>query len=147
MNEKERFDACMQQANYGAGRHDGRRDYEWKVTLGLWALIAGAAIYQDRWSQRLPLWALFVICALILGAYGYLWLYPLWKENAIDQAVANHFRVQAARILQDPNHSATDLDFDKVDISFSTFLSDWSMRFQLVGTALLFAFLLILTRG
>lgn len=144
MDAKERFDACMQLANHGAGRHDERRDYEWKVALGLWALIGAATIYRDKWSTQLPVWLIAALCAIVLGGYGRLWLYRLWKANAFNQKDDVHFRAQAIEILKNPSHTPTDFNFATEDVSFLRFLKDWSMRFQLFATALLLILLLLL---
>ena len=42
---KDRFDACCKLAEYWSGRHDARREYEWKVALGFWAVILAAVHY------------------------------------------------------------------------------------------------------
>ena len=39
-DEKINFDALMALADFRLKRIFNRRDYEWKVTLGLWALLA-----------------------------------------------------------------------------------------------------------
>lgn len=141
MDGKDKFDACMMQANYGADRHDHRRDIEWKVTLGFWALIAAAAIYLDKWSHGLRGWTLIIIYLVAFFTYARLWLYHLWKANAYDQALAKHFRQQAAKLFLDPKDEVLDLDFSLINVSFRSFLKDWSMRFQLVGTVAFLAFL------
>jgi hypothetical protein len=145
MNDKERFDACMQQATYGAGRHDGRREYEWKVTLGLWGLIVGATVYREKWAGPVPFLGMLLIGVGILVVYAIFWLYPLWRANQNDQAIASHFRLEGAKILQNPSHIPVDLDRKRIDVSVSGFLSDWSMQFQLFATTCLIA--IFLTAG
>jgi len=44
------FDALMRQAEYFAGRWDGRRTDEWKTTVAMWALLVGGIYYvKNPW--------------------------------------------------------------------------------------------------
>jgi len=48
MEEKDKFDAYMRQADFNIKRFDERREYSWKVALGFWgAIIGSAAVFGD----------------------------------------------------------------------------------------------------
>ena len=130
MTPHERFEACMKLAEFGASRHDGRREYEWKVTLGLWAVIV-AAIATFH-GQTLPKWLGYVT----IFVFAFLWLRGVWVSNEKDKTLSLHYRRQAEQLLT--NSSPTS------EVSFTStipwykqafgFLFDWSMLFQLVTT-------------
>jgi len=49
MTQKDKFDACMKIAEYAVKNFHGRREFEWKVTLGFWALlVASIAFVRNR---------------------------------------------------------------------------------------------------
>jgi hypothetical protein len=132
MNTHEKFEACMRLAEFSATRHDGRRDYEWKVTLGLWAaLVAGIAKFR---GETLPT----LLGPLSVLSYAFIWLRGIWVANETDKQLSRHYRSQAEKVLVAPTHS---IAARKVRIpwycwSFG-FLFDWSMLFQLIATVAL----------
>ena len=139
MTPKDRFDACMKIAEYGAHNFHGRRNFEWKVTLGFWALLAVsiAFVKQDpAWMAQRPNLLWFAPA----GVVGYIifWLRGIWVANANDKAIANHFLFEAEKILRHPGHMPVKLP---AKISgrrwLIGFLTDWSVLFQIITTAFL----------
>lgn len=146
MNDKERFEACIELAKFSAQRHDARREYEWKVTLGFWALTVAGIATRPEWPISVPWW---IAPALSLSAfliYVRGWLYPLWAANEHDKARYFRFRRNAESILRNPALNLTlpqeegqqpqesEEKEPAIDTSFCRFYEDWSMRFQ-AGTS------------
>lgn len=94
-SEKDRFDSCMKQADFFCQRVYNRQQYQWKVTLGLWALIAAGV--SVSWEKSIALSPLVVAAVPLM--YGFLWLRPVAFHNLNDQISAAHFRNQAEIIL------------------------------------------------
>src|SRR3990172_3969136 len=98
MTPAEKLAACMRLAEFAATRHDGRREYEWKVTLGLWgAIIAAIATFR---GESLPSW----LGPLTLLIFSFVWLRGVWVANEKDKALFIHYRTQAERLLTHPSH-------------------------------------------
>ena len=131
MNPHERFEAYIKLAEFGASRHDGRREYEWKVTLGLWAaIVAGIATFR---GQPLPWW----VGPLTILMYGFLWLRGIWVSNEKDKRLSLYYRQQAEKILgHGPDIIRPLVEMGRWQWVFG-FLGDWSMLFQLATTAVL----------
>ena len=154
MTEKERIDACIELAKFSAQRHDARRGYEWKVTLGFWALIVIAIASRPEWPSSVPWWIVPVLNILAGSIYIRGWLYPLWAANEHDKARYFRFRRNAEAILRNQTFHLVLLSEEKlqgqeqeteekepgVDASFRRFRRDWSMRFQ-GGTSIALLFL------
>ncbi len=130
MTPHERFEACMKLAEFGASRHDGRREYEWKVTLGLWAVIV-AAIATFH-GQVLPKWLGYVT----IFVFAFLWLRGVWVSNQKDKTLSLHYRQQAEQLLTNPMPSKEAPFTGTIPWHQQAFgfLFDWSMLFQLVTT-------------
>ncbi len=60
MKTEDKFKYCMELATYWTSRHDVRRQFEWKIILGFWGIIAAATKFlgedssrrAQRWPQR-----------------------------------------------------------------------------------------------
>jgi hypothetical protein len=130
MDEKEKHYASMALAEFFAKRNNERRSYEWKVTLGLWALLVGAI----RYRACLPAW-IYVAVVLI---YAFFWLRPLAVSHRADQIMSIHYREQAEAVLTDPAHTVRS---KKVDtpclVCLIGFFCNWYLLFQLLTTTLL----------
>ena len=64
MSAKDKFDGCLQIANFAVGRVDVRRQFEWKLSFGVWALLGAALIYVR--ADAFPA----LIGVAILGLYA-----------------------------------------------------------------------------
>lgn len=132
MTDAEIHRACMEQAELAFKMHDGRRSYEWKVTLGIWAVMLTAMVKH----VELPgtIWAAIVLF------YGVFWLRPVWVSNDNNKRRYKYFQQLAidamsgkptGEIRPPERHSAREAVF------WFGFLSDWAMIFQLAATAML----------
>lgn len=132
-NQKFHFDACMKQAEYFRSNFDQRRQYEWKVTIGIWTSLIGGIIFIKK-----PFSVPYVLMALLIFGYGYFWLRPLWRANNGDKQKARFFQNQADTIMRDPSFTLTEPPAEDPNHWYNlTFLLDWSMLFQLVSTFVL----------
>jgi hypothetical protein len=93
-----KVDQYTKLAEFYIARFDGRREFEWKVTLGLWGAILGSiAILGDTITQ-LPVWVLCIFAALVI--FGHLlWLHYNWRANRIDKDQAFIISRKAAERL------------------------------------------------
>lgn len=139
MEQKEKFDACMQLAEFWSGRHDQRRQFEWKVALGLWAVIIGAIGYHEKLGWRcvgfIPVWP--ALSVIVFLAYIFLWLRPLWDRNRRDRDQAFAAESAARSVLANPCYAPVFKENDDVDVSWLRFLKDWSTFFQALATGIL----------
>jgi len=127
----------MKQADFCAGRHDARREYEWKVTLGFWALILGAIAFLKNYiseGHKID-WRLIPIIGV---GYAFLWLRGVWVANKNDQLRAFHFRDAAEQTLLDANYKLLASPVKVCGFKkWFGFLFDWAMQFQLFVTVFL----------
>jgi ABC-type multidrug transport system fused ATPase/permease subunit len=133
MASDERFERCMKLADFWAARYYARLQYEWKVTLGLWALLAASASFLiDKTIPYLLAWALAVIVGHAF------WLRGIWTANQRNLITAYHWADQAAAVLDNPHwqidHAPRTLTSWERSIGF---LGNWSMAFQLGATTIL----------
>ncbi len=134
MNKIELVDACMKQAEYYATSFNRRREYEWKVSFGLWVVILGSITVLR--GHPLGSWVGFVVC---LG-YAFIWLRGLWVSYENDKSKAKHFSGEAEALL---TGAKTKVGASPGMISWRSFrywlgfLRDWSMEFQFGTTVLL----------
>jgi len=148
MGDVSKFDACMKIAEYAANNFHGRREYEWKVTLGFWALLAAAIAFVQHdpnglAAKAIPHW---FVPASVIG-FAFLWRRPTWVANENDKSMAHHFLFEAERIIHDPNYTPSYHPLKITIISVKWwigFLSDWSPWFQLVTTGFLAAILYLI---
>jgi hypothetical protein len=93
-NEKNSFDALMSLADFRLRRAFNRRDYEWKVTLGVWALFAAAIGHPlPREDTTAVIWIVMIICV----AHILLWVRHHWDRSTIDLRMAFWFAEIAER--------------------------------------------------
>jgi len=88
--QKNRFDAYMKIADYWADSYERRRQVEWKVSLGLWAVILGGIASNDK-IHRLALPWIALYSFLVLMLYSFLWLVPNMRKNERDKRLSYYF--------------------------------------------------------
>jgi hypothetical protein len=145
------FDGCLKLAEYWATRYEGRRQFEWKVTLAWWGLIVLAVHYVHSGVLRsLPSCQYTILSVsfalILLFSFVGLWLYPLSRANARDKEKSFAAAYSAQGILLNSEAQPKLMTNEKVDVSVKTFTKDWAMRFQAFTTLLLLAVLCISVR-
>lgn len=73
------FDRWIKLADHYAKRHDERRNYEWKITLGFWAAIL-ATMHQKIVPEKIAM-EYWVIAFLF---FAIVWVYGTWFRNNED---------------------------------------------------------------
>ncbi len=137
--DKERFDACFKLAQFSAGRWDARRAYEWRLSLGLWALLA-VAIHSFR-VDYIP-----AVLPWLIGAGYVFWINNIWWSNFLDRMLMRTYREYCTTLLNEDGVIYTDKhkpkiakwfsDHPKFNRYFGVF-ADWSSLFQMVVTFVL----------
>lgn len=123
--DKDRFEANMKLAQFGIDLWDSRRATEWRVAIGLWALLAGAVAIKE---VKLPLW----VGPVLFGGYVLLWLRPVWERNAHNRNFTRFYLTRAQDMLGEGPRRDKD-----IPVTLGSFLSDWSMLFQAITTGVL----------
>jgi hypothetical protein len=142
MTDKDRFDGCMKIAEFAIKNFHDRREYEWKITLGYWTILAAAIVSKDATKVAVRPW--MVLTSTLI--FAIIWLRGVWVANSRDRSRAYHYRDAAARILIDPEYKLLE---ETQPINWRNnswwvgFLADWSALFQLVTT---FALAIVLCR-
>ena len=92
-----KLDACMKIVEFRTKRIDGRRNHEWKVTLGLWAILAAAVVKRSDLEISEPHlhWGL---AAIVLG-HAFLWVRTHWVRSKEDTYIAFKYSDYARKIL------------------------------------------------
>jgi hypothetical protein len=97
IDDKPQFDALMSLADFRLRRIFNRRDYEWKVTLGIWALLA-AGIAAPWILQPLHPWMIMLgVPAIAVGHIAF-WIYDHWDKSEKDWKLA-FFYAESAEAL------------------------------------------------
>lgn len=122
--EKDQFAAYMQLAQLGFDQWDRRRVYEWRVTLAIWAGVAGTITSSD---VTFPIYA-----GMVLLLYHGLWLWRIWDANNHNKVFARFYLAKSQALMRDHNPPS----FDKRKPP-SWFLTDLGMVLPLIGTVLL----------
>lgn len=133
MNDKDHFDGLMRLAELRTHRATNRQIYEWRVTFGLWAMIAAATLYLKE--KQIPLW----LGVAILFIYAFFWLRPIYVAHKRDNKTAE-FYIERAILVLSPDHKIASRDVFK-DVNWLEwslgFLIEWGCNFQLLTTAAL----------
>lgn len=129
----------MTLASFGTSRHDVRRGIEWKLSFGLWALMAAATL---RGFEALP-----AITVLVPIAHAW-WLRNIWKRHSADNELAWNFVNEAQRLIgtygiktigPKPELRIGRGRAQKGSWAWYGFLGDWGLMFQLLVTIVLAA--------
>jgi hypothetical protein len=133
MEVKDQIDACLRLSQLSYSRFDGRRQYEWKIALGLWAILFAAVRFHQE--VRLPTWT----WPLVLVGYAFLWQRGLHVANRKDKDVSLHFQKQAEQLVCTPDSHVVEPYELKISwyVSIFGFLGDWASQCQLATTGVL----------
>ncbi len=139
MSQNERYKAYLDIAQFAFKCWDARRQYEWKITLAWWALLAVAIAKKNDLRLEVPWW----ILVLVLVLYEFLWRRGVWAANERDKKICFYFRDAADEVLRNPAYVPAETADQRQRISWCCrslgFLRTWVTWFDLVVTALLLA--------
>jgi hypothetical protein len=136
---KTRFDQFRQLAELAASRFDQRRNYEWKLTLGLWATMLATAFPPVEEPPKLhPLFSAVFLVGIVT-VYWYWIGNGIWLANQSDKARYEYFRNKAEEILgtlpPDLKRNLRDTSPEKVKWCSKCAFGDWNTKFQILVTA------------
>lgn len=75
------FERWARLAELAASRFDSRRSYEWKITLGFWAVLLTSL--NESWASPQMPWGWWVV---LLTGFTYFWLGGVWVANRSDKS-------------------------------------------------------------
>lgn len=128
MDEKDKFDAYMRQAEFNIRRFDERRGYSWKVALAFWGTpIVTASIFGSTEPN------IFLLCLLPV-AFLPIALHFFWLKNVF---VANNKDKSMAFGAMDKAYKLAKLKYERPEQKEEAFFENWSVQFQLAVTTLL----------
>jgi hypothetical protein len=140
VDEKEQFESCLKMAEYSHRQFDGRRQYEWKITLAFW--VAMLTILHKDWIGAVPR----VCLGWWVGAwflFSWLWLRGIYVANRNDKIREKQFYELAAykitgnlpRKIECKCRCLNRLQqWTWFEFCFG-FLTNWSAQFQMAVTA------------
>ncbi|MBI4081219.1 MAG: hypothetical protein HY423_01280 [Candidatus Lambdaproteobacteria bacterium] len=107
MNDKEKIDILLKQAEFSLGQLRFRQQQEWRLSLSFWGLIAVAVGFS--WINipgvpKFPIIPLLLFEVFVFVTYIVVWGIGIWKGNFYISRRAYHYRDEALRILANPNH-------------------------------------------
>ena len=130
MKSSEKSNLCLDIAKLSYSKFNDRRAYEWKVTLGLWAVILASIIK----NKELPSW----LWIIFVSIYAFCWLAPVWRANKQDKQMHEHFLGVAVNLLTNPYSRIGKPPGRILGLKrYFGFLFNWSVFFQLSVTSLL----------
>ncbi|HET7264701.1 MAG TPA: hypothetical protein VFL28_08525 [bacterium] len=99
MSQKERFDAFMHLANFHFACWRMRQGLEWKISVGVWALLAALTAGTVYIPDTPPTFMIVIILLAIVLGHAVFWVGPIRVRNDHDKDMALHYTESAERIL------------------------------------------------
>lgn len=87
LREDQKIDVILRIADFYIARHDGRREFEWKVTLGMWGALLGSIFVLRDAELEVPFTLTLILALVILLAHHY-WLSSVWRAHRFDKDAA-----------------------------------------------------------
>ena len=98
--DKNRFDALMRLSDFAFQRWQDRRKYEWRLSLGLWALIAASIHYRDVVKPSSPHNCAVALMLIVVVFVHACWIRSNWVSNQKDINNAFYYSDNARQLLQ-----------------------------------------------
>ena len=146
MTDKEQFDSLMKLAELQSSIRESRREIEFKVSVGLWAITAGAIAYLRGNLQGRAVWWALALLVVIVAMHSLLWVRANFNSSERDAKQVYYYMHHAARlVLRDcVNSPGNKLPFPKfgpVD-----FLKHQPLWFEVAVTPILGLLVLFIAR-
>lgn len=141
MRGKEQFDAIVALIQFRAERRDKRIALEWKVSLGVWALLAGAIVYPKEFPPGLLL-ACWLGALLVHGWW-------VWTNFCASERDSDNFYPllsRAAHMAFPTLYEIEPIREKRKRDRFGDFLRHGPVIFQLLTTGLLGAGMYLVPR-
>ena len=96
MIDKDKFDAYLELADYWTNSYQQRSEIEWKVGLGLWAVILTGIVSSHTLCRppHFTLWLFFVWLVYIV-----VWLIPTLLKNRQDKHLAHLYAAAGTALV------------------------------------------------
>jgi hypothetical protein len=139
MTRKEQFDCCAKQAELAFNSLNARREHQFKITMGLWALLLLTSQFLLIKEQIRPNTLVCVgIAALVVGIHTS-FVFGIWLKKIYDEQVFFHFRRKCAELIAGSSYDPTNLPQRLPFRAWWRILQDGSSLFQIATTILLSA--------
>jgi hypothetical protein len=115
LSSAEILKACIDLAGAAQARFVGRRDIEFKVTIGVWTLLAASYVFLRPESLQNS-GAMVFACILAFSAYAW-WILGVWKSSQRDKSARDHYLEQADMLLRNAAHAPSEYKFEGFDYS------------------------------
>jgi hypothetical protein len=99
MDPKDKFDALLKLTEHKSQLREDRRRTEWKVSFGLWALMAATAYNLKDALAKQSVCTLIAALAIITLMQTFLWVLPMYLRNERDGRLAFYLAARAERIV------------------------------------------------
>jgi hypothetical protein len=132
MADKDNFDPLKSLADYWADSYERRRQVEWKVSLGFWAVILTGILNNEKlaglWSIACVGWSVGMWLSYVL-----IWLVPIQVKNERDKRLSYYYVHQAKSWQQlpppgDPSQEADPL-VREIQVNDPSIKSGWYVKF------------------
>lgn len=140
MTQKEKFDCCAKQAELAFNSFNARREHQFKITLGLWALLLLTTQFLLTKPQIHPnIYVCVAIAVLIVGIHTS-FVCGIWLKKVYDEQTFFYFRRKCAELVAGRMYdSVDDLPQHLTFRSSLRTVQDGSSLFQIATTTLLTA--------
>jgi hypothetical protein len=128
--QREKFDAFMKLAEFGALQHDRKREFEWKVTFGVWGLLVGVMLFQLNELPHYSWLAPYIPYATFLGLCLYVLVFVrrFRIDNAADMRLSTFYRQAAEALVRDPHYIAPERETNFMWLPLDCNLRDTAYR-------------------
>ena len=130
MNDEEKLKTYIELYKVKLERFDKRRNFEWKVTIGLWT---GLSVLTGFLAGKIQL-SLFhlVFYIAVWGIFTFVWTRGSWCANEKDMQYAHVYRNHVENLI---GHTTEKYTFQPPD--WKKCFTNWSRLSQILTTALI----------
>ena len=97
MDDKDKHDCFAKQAELAFNSFNARRENQWKISVGLWAMILLSTQFLFRLAPIGNIWPCLLVSIVIILLHG-AFLVGVWRQNAFDSDVARFARDMCAEL-------------------------------------------------
>ena len=99
LTRKDHFDCCAKQAELAFNSFNARREHQFKITLGLWALLLLTTQFVLVKLHNRPSLLLCVLIAALVVVIHASFVCGIWLKSHFDEEVFYHFRREGIKLL------------------------------------------------
>ena len=139
MTQKDKFDCCAKQAELAFNSFNARRDHQFKITLGLWALLLLTTQFVLTRPQIRPNIYVCVAIAVLVVVIHISFVCGIWLKKIYDEQIFFYFRRKCAELVAGGSYDSADLPQHLTFRASWRTVQDGSSLFQIATTTLLTA--------